>query len=122
MAPPARAVQHGGVVARLLILLTMPAPLSGEQGDAWLHDAVALLSAARDVERADVSSLAPGSRRCPRNWDRLIELHLRDGAGAGAWADAGRCGEWLADLRSLRLQPVVLLADTATVMRDEERA
>ncbi len=100
----------------------MPTPLSEEQGDAWLREAVARLSAHRDVERADVSSLAPGSRRCPRNWDRMIELHLTDGAGAGDWADTGPCAEWLADLRSLRLQPVVLLADTATVMPDEERA
>ena len=119
MAAPSRAEQHGGV-ARLLILLTMPTPLSEEQGDAWLREAVARLSTHRAVERADVSSLATGSRRCPRNWDRLIELHLKD--GAGDWADTGPCAEWLADLRSLRLAPVVLLADTATVLRNEERA
>jgi hypothetical protein len=105
-------------VVRLVILLTLPTPFSEEQGDAWLRDSVALLSAHREVERADVSSLAPGSRRCPCNWDRMIELHLRDGAGASDWADAGLCGEWLADLRSLRLQPVVLLADAP---RDTER-
>ena len=121
MAPRARGVEHGRV-ARVVILLTMPAPLAEEQGDGWLHDAVAVLSAHRDVERADVSRLAPGSRRCPRNWDRMIELHLAAGAGASEWADAGACGEWLADLRSLRLQPVVLVADTATVTPNEERA
>ena len=121
MAEGSCAEQHGRV-ARLLILLTMPTRLSDEQGDAWLREAVAGLSAHRDVECADVSSLAPGSRRSPRNWDRMIELHLRDGAGADEWADTGPCGEWLADLRSLRLQPVVLLADAAAVIGHGERA
>jgi hypothetical protein len=106
-------------VARLVILLTLPARVSETHGDAWLRDAVALLSAHRDVERAEISSLAPGSRRHARNWDRLIELHLTDGAGASGWADTGPCGEWLADLRSLRLQPVVMLADTAPAMRED---
>ena len=117
MATRARGVQHDRV-ARLLILLPMPRALSAEQGDAWLRDAVAGLSADRDVERADVSCLAPGSRRSPRSWDRMIELHLRDGAGASEWADTGPCAEWLADLRSLRLAPEVLVADATSVMPD----
>ena len=109
-------------MARLLILLTMPAPLSPERAEAWLHDAVADLSAHEEVERAELSTVGPGSRRFPRNWDRLIELHLCDGINAGAWAHTGACGEWLADLRSLRLQPQLLLADATTVIRHEERA
>jgi hypothetical protein len=52
----------------------------------------------------------------------MIELHLSDAVGASGWADTGLCGEWLADLRALRLAPVVLLADTASVMPDTERA
>jgi hypothetical protein len=105
-------------VARLLILLTIPAPLSAERAEAWLHDAVAGLSAHEEVERAVLSRLLPGSRRFPRNWDRLIELHLCGGINAGAWVDTGACGEWLADLRSLRLHPQLLLADATIVIGD----
>lgn len=121
MASRAQPEQHGRV-ARLLILFTMPAPLSKEQADAWLHEAVAGLSAHADVERAELSRLGSGSRRHPRKWERMLELELADGADADRWADTGLCCDWLAELRSLRLQPVVLLAETETVVRHEERA
>ena len=121
MAPRARPHQHGRV-ARLLILLPMPRTLSEEQADAWLHDAVAGLSAHAGVEHAELSIVGPGSRRSPNNWDRMIELRLTDDTDPRTWADTGPCGEWLADLRSLRLQPEVLLADATTIIRHGQRA
>ena len=120
MGTRARPLQHGRV-ARLLILLPMPAPLGAEQADTWLRDAVAGLSAHAAVERAELTIVGPGSRRSPRHWDRMIELLLTDDTDPRTWTDTGPCGEWLADLRSLRLQPDVVFADATTVIRVPRR-
>lgn len=109
-------------MTRLLILLELPARPAHADVDAWLAAHVRGIAALADVERARLSVLEVGSRRCARAWDRMLELQLADEVERAGWADTGLCGDWLADLRSLGLRPQVLLVHGGTVIGPEERA
>lgn len=106
-------------MARIVVLWTRPYHLSAEEADAWTRCEAARLLELDAIERIEVTRLQSASMRHPRNWDWMLELHLRAGVEGDACADAPVCADWLRDLRLLGMRPTVVLVDgTMTLMRE----
>ncbi len=106
-------------VARVLVLWTRPYHLSVEEAQSWALEEVSRLMSLDVVERAELTRLQCASRRHPRGWDWMLELHLAESAERESCADAAPCAQWLADLSQLGLRPAVLLAEGGIALKAE---
>jgi hypothetical protein len=108
-------------VARVVILWTRPYHLSAEEADAWTRREAKRLLALDGVERAELTRLESAPLRQTREWDWMLELHLRDGSTAHRCVDEPTCADWLLDLRLLGMHPTVVVVDDSTTLTPETR-
>src|SRR5262245_27471571 len=101
---------------RVLVAWSRPHHLSADEAERWARTEVQRLLAGAAVGAARLTRLESASPRLGCAWDWLAELEITVPAGI----DAGACADWLADLRLLGMQPVVMLAASAIDLREEQ--
>lgn len=98
-------------VTRLLVLCGRPLHLAADDADRWLESEVRDLVADDLVARIDFISLSSASLAWGRQWDYLLEIHLREGSDPNALVRSAACSGLLGDMRLLGMRPTVLVAD-----------
>jgi hypothetical protein len=110
MATAMVAVDDGSIVARVVIQWKRPYHLSSEEARDWACEQVARLVQSDAVDHAELTHVRGASAGHPSDCDWMLELHVssRDVDGL---VDEPSSAEWLDDLRRLRLEPRVIIAD-----------
>jgi hypothetical protein len=113
---------HDPPVTRVIVLFEQPSHLSLEEAADWLRPQVARLGAIAGVASVELRAVASASRRWPRMWDWLVEIHLASSADGHRIVEAEPCTELLADLQMLGMRPAVgVVDDGRTAALDEGR-
>jgi hypothetical protein len=97
-------------MARLLVLCRRPYHLPPKEAEAWLRQELEAVLQRDGLEGATLTRLENPSAQWTRSFDWLIEFRL-SGLASTAMGRGGACGELLADLRLLGMEPAVALAD-----------
>lgn len=109
-----RGVAIDGSV-RLLVLWEHPRFCSIDDVRAWAERALAALREQDAVARIELVPLRPPSTDHMSGFDWLLEVYVCSGDTAAELVKSAPLRDFLGDLRSLRLGPVVLLVDDADV-------
>jgi hypothetical protein len=108
-------------MARLMVMWTRPYHLSSAEADSWARGEAARLLELAGVERAELTRLGSAPTSEAREWDWMLELHLRDGVDPQRCIDEPACADWLLDLRLLGMRPTVVVVEGSTTVAQERR-
>jgi hypothetical protein len=98
-------------VARLMLFVRRPYVLSEQEAVRWIREQAVPLARITPVDRVEITRLqTPALRGCTDS-EWLIEMHCRRAEDAVRAARDDACRELVADLRMLRMQPRLVLAD-----------
>lgn len=97
-------------MTRVVVLWGRSRHLSREESAQWAWQQFAPYRASERVRRVDLTCVGPPTNRFGAWFEWMVELEVDSVADANALVDE-RLGEVLAELRSLKLRPVVLVAE-----------
>jgi hypothetical protein len=98
-------------VTRLVVLWERSRHLSREESQLWAWQQFAPLRASKRVRRVELTHVGPLTNRFGAWFDWMVELEVGSVADATALVDERPLAEVLLELRSLKLRPVVLVAE-----------
>jgi hypothetical protein len=98
----------------LLILFERLAGTSAAEAAAWIRLEAGKLLAVPGVEAIKVSRLRPPSLAVPSYWEWLVVLTLAPGGDAAFVVERSACRDFLAELRSLQLHPMMAMLEPGT--------
>ena len=98
-------------MVRLLVLCGHPYHLHREEAQAWLTRELEAVVRDDGLDGATLTRLGNPSAEWTRDFIWLVEFRLGQGLYAKALGRGGACGELLADMRLLGMDPLIALAD-----------
>jgi hypothetical protein len=96
----------------LVVLWEGSRPLSREESELWAWQQFASLRQSERVRRVELTHVGPPTDRFHAWFEWMVELEVDSATAAAALTGEQPLREVLAELRSLQLRPVVLIAES----------